>query len=69
MAEAVKPQSITFKYLKDLAERFDIIGVRPIAVADDRDKWIAELDGYIAAPICFEDDTARDFAAYIRRKL
>jgi hypothetical protein len=58
MAEAVKPRSITFNYLKDLAERFNIIGVRPIAAAEDRDKWIAELDGYIAAPECFEDNTA-----------
>ena len=68
MAEAVEPRSITFNYLTALAKRCNIFGTDPIA-AQDHDKCISELDGYIAAPECFEDDTTRDFADYIHRML
>jgi hypothetical protein len=69
MAEAIRSHSITVELLKDLAERLNLFAVHPNAGVPDRDRWIAELDGYIAVPKCFEDDTARDFAVYIRRKL
>ena len=69
MAEAVKPRSITFEYLREFAKQLNIVGVHPIVATMERDKWIVELDGYIDVPECFEDNTSRDFAMYIRRRL